>query len=595
MDHSTSKQSGDEVGIPGSPLALKSMDQDRQPNSTPGEEVNSALGEEEVARARAWALCMLALPTIASAFTPWMPGATIIKWGFALSALSYSAAAAWVYWRIRDSSRYTPAVFRCWGYFSVGMTVPLQYCLGTFSPTPLIVTLGLSFFGFGRDRHHAVIICSTAIAAYFCLSLLILTGVIPDLGILSSTGFPTIVLGFFSVMVPLVLISGLFFSRASHSALVKAVTQATAAQRLAGQREGQLFEAERDLEAVLHVGAGMEGRYTGFQAGRYTLTAVIGRGAMGEVYAATDPHSANRAAVKVIHYAVLGDPLYRQRFLREGAIGTDLKVPNVVRVFEVGQLTPEVPYIAMELLVGEDLRTMLRRDRKLRLSQCVDLCAQAGAGIDAAHRAGIVHRDVKPQNLFFHRDPSQLNSLWKVLDFGVSALTDTSGTLTQGAIVGTPAYMAPEQARAEEVDHRCDVYSLGAVLYRSLTGTAPFWGATPAKILYEVEYRMPTRPSQLAPSLPLELDAVLAIALAKSRDDRFDSALELSEAFSQAARKRLSQHWEDQAARNLSRHPWGTQIHPSMTEKKASLPRANPTHATVPFGPTRIPVVEDQD
>lgn len=574
------------------------MDRRQQPNSTPGEEVDSALGAEEFARARAWALCMLVLPAIASAFTPWMPGPTIIKWGFALSALSYAAAAGWVYWRIQDADRYTPGVFRFWGYFSVGMTVPLQYCLGTFSPTPLIVTLGLSFFGFGRDRRHAVIMCSTAIVAYFCLALLILTGVIPDLGILSSKGVPTVVLGFFSVMVPLVLVSGLFFSRASHSALVKAVTQATAAQRLAGQREGQLFEAERDLEAVLHAGAGGEGRYTGFWAGPYTLEAVIGRGAMGEVYGATDPTSGARAAVKVIHFAVLGNPLCRQRFLREGEIGADLNVPNVVRVFGVGQLTPEVPYIAMELLVGEDLRKMLRRDRQLRLSQCVDLCAQAAAGIDAAHRAGIVHRDVKPQNLFFHRDPSQLNAIWKVLDFGVSTLTNASGTLTQGTVVGTPAYMAPEQARAEEVDHRCDVYSLGAVLYRSLTGTAPFWGATPARILYEVEYRMPVRPSELVASLPRALDAVLGIALAKSRDDRFDSALELSEAFSEAAQQRLSPRWENQAASNLTRHPWGAQLHPDRAEREVSPAGTNPTHATVPYrspSSARGQFVDDQD
>jgi serine/threonine-protein kinase len=191
-----------------------------------------------------------------------------------------------------------------------------------------------------------------------------------------------------------------------------------------------------------------------------------------------------------------------------------------------------------------------------------------------------------------------LKATWKVLDFGVSALTNTSGTLTQGAIVGTPAYMAPEQARAEEVDHRCDVYSLGAVLYRSLTGTAPFWGATPARILYEVEYRMPVRPSELVSSLPRALDAVLGIALAKSRDDRFDSALELSEAFSEAVQQRLSPRWVNQAASNLARHPWGAQIHPDRAEKEISPAGTNPTHATVPYqspNSTKGQFGDDQD
>ncbi len=529
-------------------------------HATSGEEANSALAEEEVARARAWAICMLVLPTVAASFTPWMPGSPMIRWGFVLSALSYAAAAGWVYWWIRDERRYTPGVFRLWGYFSVALTVPLQYCLGAFSPTPLIVTLGLSFFGYGRDNRHSVMISGVAIVLYLCMALLILSGVVPDLGMLSSEGAPTVILGFFTIMVPLVLVSGLFFSRVSHRALVEAVTRAMAAQRLAGEREGQLYEAERDLEAVLQAGAGLEGRYTGSLAGPYKLEAVIGRGAMGEVYAATDVNSGGRAAVKLIHFAVMGDRLHRQRFLREGVIGGDLSVPNVVRVFEVGELAHQVPYIAMELLIGEDLRVLLRRERRLHLSGCTDLCVQVAAGIGAAHRAGIVHRDIKPQNIFLHRDAPDAGATWKILDFGVSMLIGGSGTLTQGTVVGTPAYMAPEQARSEEVDHRCDVYGLGAVLYRAVTGAAPFWGSSPAKILYDVEYRIPTRPSQLVPDLPPAVDAVLGIALAKSPADRFDSARDLSEAFTEAAAGQLSDHWANQATRLFSQNPWGTQI-----------------------------------
>lgn len=341
-------------------------------------------------------------------------------------------------------------------------------------------------------------------------------------------------------------------------------------QKSVGEREGHLLEAERDLKEVLYAVAGLEGRYTGFLAGKYRLGAVIGQGGMGEVYAATCGESGDQAAVKLIRFDSSGDLTHLSRFLREGEIGMNLNVSNVVRVFELGnvvqfgeegQLMHPIPYIVMELLIGEDLRVLLRRERKLSLARCVKVCQQVATGIAAAHRAGIVHRDLKPQNLFLHQDGIKSDGEWKVLDFGVSTLGAGSGTLTQGAIVGTPAYMAPEQARSEEVDNQCDVYSLGAVLYRALTGTPPFSGASPAQILYEVEYRVPTRPSQVLRGIPPGVDAVLAIALAKSRADRFESMDQLSEAFSEAAAGELSLRWKKKAALILSRHPWGKQIH----------------------------------
>jgi serine/threonine-protein kinase len=170
--------------------------------------------------------------------------------------------------------------------------------------------------------------------------------------------------------------------------------------------------------------------------------------------------------------------------------------------------------------------------------------------------------------------------LRKVLDFGVSTLIGASGTLTQGAIIGTPAYMAPEQARSEEVDARCDVYALGAVIYRALTGVAPFRAATPAKILYDVEYRVPTRPSQLLPSLPSAVDAALGIALAKSRADRFDSTTEFGEAFAEAAAGRLSFRWESRADHVRSRYPWGARIHPVSSDERIASELVKPDTET---------------
>ena len=585
LDPSTDTPQEEPLTVAGKGASSASVDRLRRSQATSKQEVNSALAEEEVARARAWATCMVILPSIAVVFSPWMPGLPMIKVGFVVSALSYAGAAGLVYWWIRDPRRYTAGVFRLWGYSSVAMTVPLQYCLGAFSPTPLIVTLGLSFFGYGRDNRHSVLISGTAIILYLAMSLLITGGVVPDLGMLSSEGAPIVMLAFFSVMVPLVFVFGLFFSRVSHRALVKAVTQAMVAQRLAGEREGQLFEAERDLEAALNAGAGREGRYSGFSAGPYKLGAVIGRGAMGEVYAASHVNDGSGAAVKLVRFDVeerQGEERLR-RFLREGEIGVNLDVPNVVRVYEVGQLTHDVPYLAMELLIGDDLRAVLRRERKMALATCVECCAHVSAGLDAAHRAGIVHRDIKPQNIFRHRAATDPAPTWKVLDFGVSTLIGGTGTLTQGAIIGTPAYMAPEQARSEEVDHRCDVYSLGAVLYRALTGVAPFWGSsTPAKILYDVECRVPTRPSRVTEGLPVAVDSVLAIALAKSRDDRFDSAIDFSDAFTQAAEGQLSEALEARAANIISRYPWGSHLRPDWSQGDSdSEPRVFDSGGTI--------------
>ena len=543
-----------------SPLPYSSSGDTPYPSSTDQTDLSAALAEEEITRAKAWALCTIILPGTAACLAPFMSGDFEIKVGLCISALSYVLASIFILWRLRDTSNYTPQLFRIWGYSSVILTVPLQYCLGTFSPTPLIVTLGLSFFGFGRDRLHSVLIGLVATFLYLLLTLSILFGVVEDRGLLSSTGTPTVVLAFFAIMVPMVFLSGIFFSRASQRALLRALSRATEAQRLAGEREGQLLEAERELEAVLHGGAGVPGRYTGYTAGSHKLGPIIGRGAMGEVYAARHGDTNQRVAVKIIRWDGLDDPDRRERFLREGRIGGDLNVPNVTRVFEVGEIDEHTPYIAMEMLIGEDLRARLRKERRLSLDVCRDLCRHISLGIQAAHSAGVVHRDIKPQNIFCHQATEEDSQIWKILDFGVSKLLGANGTLTQGGIIGTPSYMAPEQARSEDVDHRCDIYGLGAVLYRALTGTAPFSGESPSKILYDVVYRIAERPSRLNPELPREVDAVLSIALAKSRANRFDSISELSLAFTEAVEGRISPGLKKRANKIHRRHPWGSRL-----------------------------------
>src|SRR5262249_31133523 len=155
-----------------------------------------------------------------------------------------------------------------------------------------------------------------------------------------------------------------------------------------------------------------------------------------------------------------------RRFLRELHTAAAIDSPHVVRVIAIGE--EPLPHLVMERLRGRDLSSILREARTLAPAKVVELLEQAGAGVTAAGAVGIIHRDLKPQNVFL------AGTTWKILDFGVSRLADTGDTLTAGHLVGTPAYMAPEQARGARVDHRADLYALAAIAYRCLTGHAPY-------------------------------------------------------------------------------------------------------------------------
>jgi serine/threonine-protein kinase len=178
------------------------------------------------------------------------------------------------------------------------------------------------------------------------------------------------------------------------------------------------------------------------------------------------------------------------------------------------------------------------------------LVEQVGGVLELARAAGIVHRDLKPHNLFLGDDGT-----WKVLDFGVALLGDSTGTLTRGGVIGTPTYMAPEQARGETVDHQADVYALGAVIYRCLTGRVPFTARDTPALLYAVVHTMPARPSAIAMVTPHE-EAFLAIAMAKVRAVRFETAAELVASFADAERGALPDALLRRAQRILREQPW---------------------------------------
>jgi serine/threonine-protein kinase len=249
---------------------------------------------------------------------------------------------------------------------------------------------------------------------------------------------------------------------------------------------------------------------------------------------------------------VLSRHEYVRRFLREVRIAASLDSPHVVRVVEVGDESAPLPYLAMERLRGEDLAQILRHQQRLPANEVVELVRQVGRGLNAAREGGIVHRDLKPQNLF-RVDGEQ--PVWKILDFGVSKLVESGGTLTKGETVGTPNYMAPEQARGDEVDWRSDLYALGAIAYRALTGRQPFRGDELAVILVRVLGEMPMRPSAVA-ELHRNVDLALALALAKNPADRLESAEQLADVLEAACAGRLQKRHRGRARRLLAKMPW---------------------------------------
>jgi serine/threonine protein kinase len=190
------------------------------------------------------------------------------------------------------------------------------------------------------------------------------------------------------------------------------------------------------------------------------------------------------------------------------------------------------------------------------------LVEEVACGLEAAHAAGIVHRDLKPQNLFLHERPFPEAPVWKVLDFGVGKLLESGGTLTEGALVGTPGYMAPEQVQFGAADARTDVFALGAVAYRALTGQ-PAFGGHEVQRLFDAVSKQPVAPGQVLPGLPADVDRVLALALAKKPSDRPASASELAGAFGAAAQERLPAALRARADAILRARPWGSARQPT--------------------------------
>jgi beta-lactam-binding protein with PASTA domain len=265
--------------------------------------------------------------------------------------------------------------------------------------------------------------------------------------------------------------------------------------------------------------------------GRYELGGLLGRGGMADVRVGRDLRLGRTVAVKQLRADLSADDTFQARFRREAQSSAALNHPSIVAVYDTGEtLDPHgshVPYIVMEYVEGQTLRDILRgaeNGRKILPERALSITADVLSALDYSHRSGIIHRDIKPANVML--TPS---GQVKVMDFGIArAIADTSSAMTQtAAVIGTAQYLSPEQARGETVDARSDIYSTGCLLYELLTGRPPFIGDSPVSVAYQHVREEARPPSQLNPDVSEAIDNIVAKALAKRVDDRYQSAADM--------------------------------------------------------------------
>ena len=272
----------------------------------------------------------------------------------------------------------------------------------------------------------------------------------------------------------------------------------------------------------------------------YRVDALLGRGGMSVVYKAEHIRLGRKVALKVLAAPLAHDESYRERFVRESQRAADLDHPNVIPIYDAGEIeggdSDGLLYIAMRYVEGSDLRTILRRDGPLGVGKTIFVLDQVASALDAAHDRDLIHRDVKPSNILV-AEPSEHVYL---TDFGVAKQTTAPDLTRTGMFIGTVDYAAPEQIEGLTLDGRVDVYALGCMLYECLAGRPPFDREAEVAVMHAHLTTPPPKLTDVQPELPKELDRVIAKAMAKSRDDRFATAPELVDAAQAAVIQRRS-------------------------------------------------------
>ncbi len=511
-----------------------------------------ALERDELLRTRRF--CVIgACIALAGAFSvPLLPGDPTAS-ALLLSCVGGALASIlFLYMRTSDPIAFRrPTTLLGWFVPAVCVTSVIPF-FGVFSPAAVVLVLGIYFTGLGKSKGLAAAVYAVCAGTQALIAILVITGTVHDTGIVQIKPMAMRDQWLVQALTQVVLAGTYITARISRRTALAAVGELERAVRLAAHREALLLEAREELERALRSG---RGRFSDQTLGGYQLGEVIGRGAMGEVYEATAPDG-NAVAIKLLSQASLGNLNHVLRFLRELRTAANLVADNVVRVIEVGEAP--VPYLVMERLHGKTLAEMLRNQRGLPADEVVEMVRQVGAGITVAAEAGIVHRDLKPQNVFLHHGKT-----WKVLDFGVARAIDSGDTLTAGHVVGTPSYMAPEQASGSTVDHLTDLYALAAIAYRALTGHPPYAAGEIAETLYKVIHTHPRRPSELV-EMPSDVDLVLAIGLAKRASDRFASATDFADALQDAFTGDLPEEIQERGAMLVRAGAWAvSKVRPS--------------------------------
>jgi serine/threonine-protein kinase len=269
---------------------------------------------------------------------------------------------------------------------------------------------------------------------------------------------------------------------------------------------------------------------------RFRLDAAIGRGAMAEVYRALDLQTSAFVALKVLRHTAVEDAVSLARFAREAEVQAKLRHRNVAALLATGVTDKHEPYLALELLRGKSLRSVLKGEGRIAARRAASYAFQALQGLAAVHEAGVLHRDLKPANIMLEPSPGPIDRV-VLIDFGFATFEGSAKLTLQGTVVGSLTYIAPERLRGEPTDQRADLYAIGVILFELLAGRPPFTAADDFDLIEQHLELEPPRLQSIDPDLPSALDEVLAHALEKQPARRFSDAQEMAVALELAAQR----------------------------------------------------------
>ncbi len=475
----------------------------------------------------------------------------IIAWMLALACVATSAACALCWARLRRRRATAPRDDLVLAVMLCSTAVLGVAALGPLSAAVVFLFLLVYAFGLNRSEALAWAVWSTCALGYVLIAAWSEGATVRGVAI--------------TIIVEVVLMGTFLHAQRNRRALTSSIAHVLAMREALDRATSRLEQARAEADDA-YQGARL-GTRTGETIGGYRVGEVIGRGGMGEVYRAWKGDDAQPVALKLLPRSKMQNPQHVQRFIREAKHASQLASRHIVRVHEAGCTDGGTPFLAMELLRGRDLAQVLDKKQRLSLRETVQLVSDVSRALDAAHAAGIIHRDIKPQNVFLSTEDGE--PCWKVLDFGVSTGVDSNGTLTQGGIVGTAGYISPEQVCGDKVDHRTDIFALGAIAYRALTGEPAFHAEDGVGALLQVLHLQPFDP-RLHADVPDDVCHVLAIALSKARGSRFQSGAEMRRAFEAAAQNALPAELRVYARMLLAKHPWTE----PLDDAPASLPES---------------------